>query len=81
MSHVGFPLVGDPLYGGRLQLPPKPDAKLITALERFSRQALHARALALHHPVTREALSWEIPMPADLTELLKTLATDSESHR
>ena len=81
MSHLGFPLVGDPLYGGRLQLPPKPDAKLITALEQFSRQALHARALALHHPVTREALSWESPVPADLTELLKTLATDSESHR
>ena len=77
MSHAGFPLVGDPLYGGRLQLPPKPDAKLITVLEQFSRQALHARALALHHPVTQEALGWESPVPADLTELLKTLATDS----
>ena len=81
MLHVGFPLVGDPLYGGRLQLPPKPDARLITALEQFSRQALHARALALHHPVTREALGWESPVPADLTELLKTLAVDSESQR
>jgi len=81
MSHAGFPLVGDPLYGGRVQLPPKPDAELITVLQQFPRQALHARALALQHPVTQEVLSWESPVPADLAELIRILAADMESNR
>jgi len=80
LSHAGFPLVGDPLYGGRVQLPPKPDALLITVLQQFSRQALHARALALQHPVTQEGLSWESPVPADLAELIRILAADMESN-
>jgi len=80
MAHQGFPLVGDPLYGGRLQLPPKPNADLVTGLEQFSRQALHAGALGLSHPVTREKLSWKSPLPADFASLVKLLTADLSSN-
>lgn len=53
MTHLGHPLVGDALYGGN------PWGGL-------SRQALHARHLALHHPVTGQALAWSRPLPPDM---------------
>ena len=80
MAHLGFPLVGDPLYGTRLQLPPKPTPDLVTRLEQFSRQALHAGALGLSHPVTSETLNWKSPLPSDFAGLAKTLAEDAGSN-
>ena len=80
MAHLGFPLVGDPLYGARLQLPPKPIPDLVTRLEKFSRQALHAGALGLSHPVTSETLNWMSPLPSDFAGLAKTLAEDAGSN-
>ena len=77
MAHLGFPLVGDPLYGARLKLPPKPSADLATRLKQFSRQALHAAALGLTHPVTGKTLNWKSPLPADFSSLVKILAVDA----
>jgi 23S rRNA pseudouridine1911/1915/1917 synthase len=39
----------------------------------FARQALHAYRLAFAHPVSREALRFEAPMPPDLTALIARL--------
>jgi 23S rRNA pseudouridine1911/1915/1917 synthase len=36
----------------------------------FARQALHAFRLSLTHPVTRERLALEAPVPADLAALI-----------
>jgi 23S rRNA pseudouridine1911/1915/1917 synthase len=55
MAHLGHPLVGDTLYGGA------PAAGL-------ERQALHAFRLAFTHPVTRERIDLQAPLPADLAE-------------
>lgn len=79
MAHLGFPLVGDPLYGARVQLPPRPDAELELQLKGFSRQALHAGALGLEHPVTGKTLSWQSPLPEDLENLARALAADARS--
>ena len=38
-----------------------------------SRQALHAAELGFRHPITDEPLSFEMPMPADMTKLLAKL--------
>ena len=61
MQHVGHPLVGDQTYGH--------------APHRgwFHRQALHARRLAIEHPVSGAHLAWQAPLPADMNDLLKSL--------
>lgn len=76
LSHIGYPLVGDPKYGGRLKLPPQSTPELKEALRNFKRQALHAQRLALTHPITSIALSWEAPVPDDLKHLLEALQAD-----
>ena len=56
LSHIGFPLAGDDLYGGRLDY--------------IHRQALHAGYLAFTHPMTQEYIELRAPMPTDMKELL-----------
>lgn len=77
MASVSHPLVGDPLYGGRLQIPAACSPPLAEFLHGFKRQALHARKLALVHPFTKEEMSWEVPRPDDMNQLLDLLAADS----
>lgn len=43
----------------------------------FPRQALHAAALAFRHPVTREAVRVEAPLPADLYRAIERLRDDA----
>jgi 23S rRNA pseudouridine1911/1915/1917 synthase len=59
MQHLGFPLVGDALYG-------KPH---LAAL--FHRQALHAFRLGLIHPQTGAECAWTAPVPQDFAQLLQ----------
>lgn len=79
MSHVGFPLVGDPLYAGRPRIAPGSNQSLIEELRTFPRQALHARFLELDHPVSGKRLKWEAPLPDDFNWLLQLLRQDDES--
>lgn len=73
MASIQHPIVGDPLYGGRLRLPPGGNETVNTALREFPRQALHAEALTLIHPQTGETCRWEAPMPDDFLGLLEVL--------
>lgn len=73
MAHLHHPIVGDKFYGGRLRLAPGASEALQLCLRTFPRQALHARHLSLVHPVTREELSWEAPLPEDMRNLLEML--------
>ncbi len=77
LAHRRHALVGDPVYGGRLALPAGASARLIAALRRFRRQALHATALELAHPSSAEALAFEVPPPDDFQELLGVLREDA----
>jgi 23S rRNA pseudouridine1911/1915/1917 synthase len=76
MAHIGYPLVGDKVYGGRLALPKGSGETLRQALRAFPRQALHAARLELPHPVTGKPLALQAPLPADMVELLRVLAED-----
>jgi 23S rRNA pseudouridine1911/1915/1917 synthase len=73
MDHLGYPILGDPLYGGRPRLPPRAGPEFIAALRAFRRQALHAETLTLVHPVARETLIFRAPPPADIQILLAAL--------
>jgi 23S rRNA pseudouridine1911/1915/1917 synthase len=76
MAHLRYPLVGDPVYAGRLQIPPKATPELETMLRKFRRQALHARKLGLNHPKSDEWMEWKVEPPEDMQELLAVLAKD-----
>jgi len=70
MSHIGHPLLGDPVY-----------QKTRTRFEEkhrflFSGQALHAGRLSFVHPKTGEAVSFEAPLPKEMEEALRILQTE-----
>nr|VFK62058.1 MAG: 23S rRNA pseudouridine1911/1915/1917 synthase [Candidatus Kentron sp. TUN]VFK71742.1 MAG: 23S rRNA pseudouridine1911/1915/1917 synthase [Candidatus Kentron sp. TUN] len=74
MAYINHPLVGDPVYGGRLFLPRKADEILINVLREFRHQALHASRLSFPHPILNEQRTFDCPLPCDFTELLNALS-------
>ena len=78
LSHVGFPLVGDGLHGGKklwlsrlkreFRLKPGHEERPL-----ISRAALHAEELDFAHPATREPVSIQSECPKDLRVALKYL--------
>ncbi len=81
LSHIGFPIVGDPVYGGRARIPPDCSEHLAQVLRRFRRQALHAARLALTHPVSGERMQWTAPLPKDMRELITALQDDARERK
>jgi 23S rRNA pseudouridine1911/1915/1917 synthase len=59
MAHLGHPLLGDSLYGGRRVMGCG-----------IGRQALHARTLAFRHPLTLENLEFASQVSEDIQQLL-----------
>jgi len=78
LAHIGHPVVGDPLYGGRRRLPRGASAGLISVLDQFKRQALHAARLELAHPLTGDIIQWEAPLPSDMSQLIAALEADRQ---
>ena len=73
MTHIGYPIVGDLLYGrGPIKQKGLPESA-ITAINQFPRQALHARTLRLIHPETEEECEFNVPLAGDMNELIMTL--------
>jgi 23S rRNA pseudouridine1911/1915/1917 synthase len=70
LASNGWPIVGDPVYGQPLASLVA-DRELSEALAAFRRQALHAWRIRFVHPMTRELLTIEAPVPADLNDLLR----------
>jgi len=77
LAHAGHPVVGDPAYGRARRATAGAAPDLACALAAFSRQALHARRLALEHPSTGAPLAFESPLPADIRDLLSMLRADA----
>jgi len=73
MTHIGYPIVGDPLYGhGPVRQKGLP-AVAVGAINSFQRQALHARTLQLIHPGTGEVCEFHAPLAEDISGLIETL--------
>ena len=74
LSHIGCPIVCDPLYTGRRVLTQselqggRPDDHVV-----LDRLALHARRLMLHHPFSGKRLEFEAPIPPALQQFVETL--------
>jgi 23S rRNA pseudouridine1911/1915/1917 synthase len=77
LSHQKYPIVGDPVYGGRFAQPRDASRKFADTLRAFKRQALHAATLGFDHPRTGKTLSLHSPLPADLAQLLQALRDDA----
>jgi len=73
LSYAGYPLIGDPVYGGRVRFPKKANEVLKETLLNLKRQALHSKKLTLNHPVSGELMSWKAPLPEDMQSLLDVL--------
>ena len=72
MASIGHPLAGDPVY-----LPRAAARRLPAVARSFPRQALHATALALAHPLDGQRREWHCALPADLRGLLDALRRDA----
>ena len=81
LSHAGYPLVGDPVYGGRLVLPKGATPKLEETLCAFRRQALHAAKLAFPHPQDGRMIEVTAPLPPDFRALIDALRRDAAGAR
>ncbi|MBA2710569.1 MAG: 23S rRNA pseudouridine(1911/1915/1917) synthase RluD [Tatlockia sp.] len=73
MAHINHPVVGDPLYGGRIRFPSQATDELREIFRSFSRQALHASKLAFKQPESEIVLTFEVPLPDDFKTLLNAL--------
>jgi 23S rRNA pseudouridine1911/1915/1917 synthase len=80
MAHQHIPVLGDPVYGGRLRLPKGADPGFREALSSFRRQALHATQLGLLHPISGEEMSWQADVPDDMAYLIEVLRQDVREH-
>jgi len=56
MTHIGHPLIGDPVYGRARTIPKNAPEIVSETLGGFKRQALHARSLGFIHPISGEAM-------------------------
>jgi len=60
LSALGFPLLGDTLYGA-------------SETDSNARPALHALSLTFTHPITGERVTFSAPYPGDMKELLERM--------
>jgi len=65
MAHAGYPVMGDPVYGGRRAMP-RTDVPI-------GRQMLHAHELGFMHPVTGLPHVFTTPLPPDMEAACQTL--------
>ena len=77
MASIGHHIFGDPFYGGRDKrlkgFDPVIRDRARYLLKKIHRQSLHAARLVFNHPITGESLSFEAPLPEDLSWLHKQL--------
>lgn len=76
-QYIQHPIVGDPVYGKRHFL--ATDRSWPERVLHFPRQALHAKSIQFPHPITREPLSFSVPFPEDMEELIASIQAHSVS--
>lgn len=73
LADLGYPIVGDLVYGRKRRPPPTVKNGAASSLDSFLRQALHAERLSLFHPRTQAPMEFYAPLAEDMETLLKRL--------
>ncbi len=80
MNYLRHAIVGDPVYAGRHRNPAGATPQLLTFLQGFKRQALHAWKLSFVHPGSAQEVSFEAPLPDDMQQLISLLQADLQAN-
>lgn len=81
MASIHHPLLGDNQYGGkRLKMLPGASEELANMLRNYRHQALHAVHIEFAHPKTKEMMSFDVPIPEDMSKLIDLLRKDYKEH-
>jgi 23S rRNA pseudouridine1911/1915/1917 synthase len=78
LSSQGWPVVGDPLYGGKKNITPKEKGGAVESPKEISRQLLHACRLAFFHPTNGNHLDFLSVIPKDMEDLIQYLRACSD---
>jgi 23S rRNA pseudouridine1911/1915/1917 synthase len=73
LSEMGYPIVGDVLYGARGRINSVKDKMLQKRLKELDHFLLHASYIKFMHPVKKEYVEYFAPVPEDFNEILKLL--------
>lgn len=73
LSHLGYPIVGDDMYGGAAELTNHTLGLHAQAPPLLARQALHAVTLRFVHPISGETMRFQAPLPPDMASAVRTL--------
>lgn len=75
MKSIGHPLFGDTSYGGDRIVKGTSFSKykqfVDNCLSILPRQALHAKSLGFEHPVSKQRMYFEVPLPQDMEQVLE----------
>lgn len=81
MASIHHPLLGDNQYGGkRLKMLPGASEDLANMLRNYRHQALHAVHIEFTHPKTKEMMSFDVPIPDEMSTLIDLLREDYKEH-
>jgi 23S rRNA pseudouridine1911/1915/1917 synthase len=73
LSEAGFPLAGDPVYGGSGRIASIQDLRLQKLIKEMGRQALHAKTLGFLHPASGEYMEFDSELPHDMAAIIDYL--------
>lgn len=73
LSHLGYPIVGDPVYGFRKTWWNRNCPEALEMAQSINRQMLHSVLLGFRHPGTGEYREFKSPVAADMEDVIKGL--------
>ncbi len=71
LAHLGFPVLGDPVYAG--------NRKDLIPSELIFPQALHAWRISFNHPISEKKLLFSVSLPVDFKAILLWLKSQSKN--
>ena len=75
LSHLGHPVVGDPVYGPKKTWWKTHCPQAIDIVSKIKRQMLHAELLGFVHPDSGNYCEFTTPFPDDIEQIIKELAS------
>ena len=76
-SYCGHPIFGDEKYGGGISRSkgflPEFKSHYKKMIQKFNRHALHAEKLELIHPISKQIIKFDAPLPKEYLDLVKSI--------